>query len=454
MEKFDLAVIGGGPGGYSAALRAVDHGKSVCLIERKRVGGVCLNRGCVPAKAWIAAAETLDHAKHMNGFAKTPFDYALDFEKVKDQQKKIVAQSAKGLDSLLAKRGVTVIEGEGSFASPDEITVTGQGATNSITFDHAIIATGVRPLKLFDLPDDLALTGETIFQLDKLPASILIVGGGYIGCEFASALTRLGVSVIVVELLDRLLPMEDGEISSTLTREFKKQKIAIYTGTAIDSLKKGGDGVLAKLADGRELTAEKTLVSIGRSFDTSMLNLEEAGVVTGKRGEVLTDEKMRTSSSKIFAVGDIAGKGALAYTAYREGVFVADFLAGRSDSMSETVVPNIVFTIPEIGTVGVTEEEATGDISVGKFQFRALARAHTTGEIAGFVKVIADKKSDLILGVHIIGARATDIVHTASLAISQKMTAKAFGDVLFGHPTFAEALSEAAHDVYGYSIHK
>ena len=338
--------------------------------------------------------------------------------------------------------------------SPDEITITGQGVKESITFDHAIVATGVRPQKLFDLPADIALTGESIFELEKLPASILIVGGGYIGCEFASALSRFGVSVTVVELMDRLLPMEDGDVSTTLTREFKKQKIAIYTGKAIESIQESGAGVSAKLVDGKEITAEKALISIGRDFDTSALCLDKAGVATGKRGEVMTDEKMKTSSSKIFAVGDVAGKGALAYTAYREGTFVADFIAGRADSMSETVVPNIVFTIPEIGSVGVTEEEATGEVRVGKFQFRALARAHTTGEIAGFVKVIADKESGLILGAHIIGARATDIIHIASVAISQKMTAKAFGDLLFGHPTFSEGMLEAVHDLHNLSIHK
>lgn len=454
MNHFDLAIIGAGPGGYSAALRAAANGIKVALIEKDEIGGVCLNRGCVPAKSWIASAETVDHAKHMSGIAENRLEYAIDFAKVKERQKKIVAQSTKGLDALLSKRDVTVIKGEARFVSQEEIAVKTEGGVENIKFDHAVIAIGVRPAKLFDLPDELALTNETIFQLESLPESILIIGGGYIGCEFASALSRFGVAVTVVELMDRLLPMEDNEVSATLTREFKKQKIAIHTGISVVKMEADGDSVVAKLADGTELSAEKTLVSIGRIFDTSSLGLDKAAVVTGEKGEIVTDDQMRTANQKIFAIGDIAGKNALAYTAYKEGAFVADHIAGKSDALNKTVVPNVVFTIPEIGSVGITTEDADDDVLVGKFHFRALARAHTTGEIAGFVKVLADKKSDILLGVHIIGPRATDLIHIASLAVSQNMTAKAFGELLFGHPTFAESMLEAVYDAHGLSLHQ
>ncbi|MGK7344190.1 MAG: dihydrolipoyl dehydrogenase [Candidatus Nitrospinota bacterium M3_3B_026] len=455
MSVFDLAIIGGGPGGYSAALRGASYGLSVALMEKGEIGGTCLNRGCVPAKAWIAAAETVDHAANMAAIAASPFDYSIDFNKMTERQRKVTSQFQKSLAASLSKRGVRVISGRAEFASDREIMApTAEGGSERIEFKNALIATGSEPARLFDVDPSLALDNVSIFDVPSLPESMLIVGAGAIGCEFATAMTRLGVRVTMVEMMDRVLPMEDHEISATLARELKKLKIQVITGAKIESLEPGGPGLVARLAGGESVEAEKALVSIGRRFSTSGLGLDKAGVETGRRGEILTDNLLRSSTPNIFAAGDVAGKNMLAYTAYREGCFVADYIAGKRESLPDTPVPSAIFTIPEIGSVGVREEDAPKGARKGTFMFRALARAHIAGEIAGFVKVIADGETDRLLGVHIIGPRATDLIHTASVALSQGMTARAFGDLLFAHPTFAEAALEAAHDVHGLSIHK
>jgi dihydrolipoamide dehydrogenase len=451
MERFDVFVIGAGPGGYSTALVAASHGLSVAIVEKSEIGGACLNRGCVPAKAWISSAETVDMAEHMATLAKEPFTYAPDFKKAVAKQRAIVAQFCKSLTALLEKRGVKIIRGPARFTGPSTALVNGGG---EIAFTNAVIATGTQPSNLFGAGPDPVLDSSSIFEMETLPASIIIVGAGAIGCEFASALSRFGVKVTILELLPRILPIEDAEISSTLAREFKKRKIEVETGVRIVKLERGGDGVTATLEDGRAFTADKALVSTGRRFPTDSLGLDAAGVKTGVRGEIVTDGAMRTSAPNIFAVGDVAGKHLLAYTAYAEGRHVADVIAGKTSEPISMAVPSAVFTIPEIGSVGVTEEKAPAGFKKGVFHFRSLARAHAAGEIAGLVKVIADGTTDKLLGAHIIGPRATDMIHIASVAMSAGMTARDFGRLVFCHPTFAEALVEAVHDVHGESIHK
>lgn len=451
MERFDVLVIGAGPGGYSAALRAVGHGLCVAIVEKGEIGGACLNRGCVPAKAWISSAETVDMAVHMATLATQPFEYAPDFKKTVEKQRAIVAQFRKSLTALLEKRGVKIIRGSARFTGPSTAVVDGAG---EMAFTNAVIATGTRPASLFGAGPDPILDSSSIFQMETLPSSIIIVGAGAIGCEFASALSRFGVKVTVLELLPRILPMEDGEVSATLAREFKKRKIQVETGARIVKLERSGAGVTAALEDGRTFTADKALVSTGRRFPTGSLGLENAGVKTGSRGEIVTDGLMRTSAPNIYAVGDVAGKYLLAYTAYAEGRRSADAIAGKTAEPLSMTVPSAVFTIPEIGSVGVTEEKAPAGFKKGVFQFRSLARAHSAGEIAGFVKIIADGGTDKLIGVHIIGPRATDMIHTASVAVSAGMTARDFGRLVFCHPTFAEAMVEAVHDVHGESIHK
>jgi len=454
MRQFDLIVLGGGPGGYSAALRAVSGGLNVALIEKGELGGSCLNRGCVPAKTWIAAAETADHAKMMSSLCKEPFEYSIDYKKMRARQIKIVSNFRKSLETLLRKRGVEIFEGNGKFIASNRISVnTGSGA-DEIEFKNAIIATGAAPFSPFDLDSSSVLTSASVFELESLPESMIIVGAGAIGCEIACVMSRLGSKVTMLELMPRILSMEDEDISSLMARELKKQKIKLVTGTRIESLSMKNGEVEALLDDGKTYSAEKVLVSIGRVYNTGSIGLKEAGVDIGPKGEILTDDFMRTSARHIYAVGDVAGKNMLAYTAYKEGELAANLCAGNQVEPGKMVIPTAIFTIPEIGSVGATSEEAPDSAKTGLFNFRALARAHSTDEIAGFVKVIADGQSDRILGVHIIGPRATDMIHIASIALAKGMTATELGSMLFAHPTFAEAILEAAHDVHGLSIHK
>ncbi len=453
MSLYDFVVLGGGPAGYSAALRVADSGKRVLLVERESVGGVCLNRGCVPAKSWIASAEAVDHAKWLVTLDKGELTFDIDFAKVINKQKNLVESFRKNLSGLLAKRGVEVAKGDGSFISDNTVSISGEDGARKVSFANALIATGTSPMALFDLPSPYLYDSSGIMEIDRPPESILIIGGGYVGCEFAGALKRFGSQVTVLEIMDRLLPMEDREISSTLAREFKKQGIKIVTGSRIETLERDGDGVVAVTDKGKRLTAQCALVSAGRRFNTGSLNLHDAGVETGDKGEVITDDKMRTTQPNIFAAGDVAGKNMLAYTAYKEGAFVADIVTGKSATLDLAHVPRVVFTIPEIGAVGVTSDNAPDNAITGVFHFRSLARAHSTGEISGFAKVIADGETKKLLGVHIIGAGATDMIHTAMVAIASGMTVEKFADLPFAHPTFAEAMMEAAQNASGLSIH-
>ena len=431
-------------------MRGAGHGLKVALVEKGEVGGACLNRGCVPAKAWIAGAEAVESAAFINQVAQAPFQFLPDFAKITAREKKIVAQFRKSLAALLGKKGVAVIAGEGALAAPDRLAV----ADREIGFKNAVIATGTAPARLFGLTRDQALDTDSIFGLVEPPASMIIIGAGVVGLEFACVFARLGTAVTMIELMPRILPRMDAEISLLMERELVKQKVKVITGAKIKSIQTSPGPAIAMLEDGSQVTAERVFISVGREFPTGSLGLDKAGVKTNGNGSVVTDGDYRTANPAIFAVGDVAGKYLLAYTAYREGAYVADLIAGKPGNRDFGPVPMAIFTIPEIGAVGLTQEEAPPGARVGSFMFRALARAHASGEIAGMVKVIADGVSDKILGVHMIGPRATDMIHIAAVAMKAGMTAGDLGEVLFAHPTLAEAIQEAAHDVHGRALHK
>ncbi|NLF38464.1 dihydrolipoyl dehydrogenase [bacterium] len=459
MDTYDVTVIGAGPGGYVAAIRAAQRGAKVALIERESLGGTCLNWGCIPTKAMIASAEVLRHIRHAASFGIT-LDGAetavADWPAIVARKNGIVKKLRQGVASLLKANGVTVIEGTASFKTRNELRVATAGGETPVKTKKTIIASGSESARPSFIPfDDRKIVESKAFlDIDTLPASIIIIGGGVIGCEFASMLNAFGVEVTVVEMLERLLPIEDKEVSAAITRSFEKAGIAVKTGVKAENISATPSGVTCEIA-GTAIQAEMMLVAVGRALNTSGLGLEQIGVKTEK-GVVIVDERMQTTAGGVFAIGDITGKAQLAHVASSQAMAAADNATGGDVKMNYAVVPNCIFTLPEIASVGLNEDKArekAGAISVGRFPYAALGKALAIGEPEGFYKIVADAETDEILGVQIVGAHATDLIAEAAMAIELESTATSFGQTIHAHPTLAEGLMEAAHAVHGECIH-
>lgn len=434
-------------------------GASVACVELRELGGVCLNRGCIPSKALIASAIQYNNAKHADDWGvKLQAPPLYDWQAMKQRKDKVVATMTGGVGALFKSHGVRHYKGYGKVTGKNQVTVfDDDGGETKIDAKAIIIATGSRAASLPAFPIDgkRILTSDHLLELTSLPKSILIIGGGVIGSEWASMLALLDVKVTIVELLDHLLPLEDAGTAAILERELKKHGVKVFTRTKVDSLTPGPEGVTAKLSSGEMIQANQVLVSIGRKFNTEDVGLEEAGVELNKNGSVKTGADMRTSVKSIYAAGDVRGDILLAYTATHDCGVAVDNALGGKEKANYAGWPSVIFTHPEIGSAGLSEEKASEshDIAVGKYPLRALGKAVAIGESAGEVKMIADKKTDKILGVHVIGAHAAEVVHTAGLAIRNGMTAGEFGRAIFGHPVISEALMEAAHDLHGMSVH-
>ncbi|HUJ17268.1 MAG TPA: dihydrolipoyl dehydrogenase [Nitrospirota bacterium] len=456
-----LTILGAGPGGYVAAVRAAQLGARVTVIEDTEVGGTCLNRGCIPTKTIIASAAIFDHVRHAADFGiEVAGPVVFSPGRVRERKDKVVATQVRGVRGLLKGWGVEVIEGRASLLNPRSVrALRKDGTTTDLPTDRVIIATGSRPARIPGFPFDgkTVITSDEAVQLNHVPKSLLIVGAGVIGCEFAFIYRTFGAEVTVVEMMPRALTTEDKEISALIEREMKKAKIRLITGVNVQQVTQGGNGMLeTRLSDGQELKPEQVLVSIGRSLNSEGIGLEETGVGIGKRGEILVNEKMETNIPGIYAIGDVTGRFMLAHVASHQGLVAADNALGGNSTMDYSVVPAGIFTMPEIGSVGIREQEAVAqgiEHRVGRFQFRALGKSHAIGEIAGMVKVLSRADTDRVIGVHICGAHATDLVHEGALAIKMGATAKDLGSMIHAHPTLAEAVMEAAEDIHGTSIH-
>lgn len=455
-----LVIIGAGPGGYVAAVKAAHLGARVTLIEDIEVGGTCLNRGCIPTKALLASSEAFAKAKELDKFGiELSCEPVANLEKIMARKDKVVSTQVKGLRGLLKSWDIEFIEGRGTLAGERKVkAVKRDGAEETIEADKIIVATGSRPAQIPAFPFDgkNILSSDDALKLKEIPKSMIIVGAGVIGCEWACIFRELGTEITMVELLPRAVSTEDEEISDVLARELKKKKIKLLTGVGVESVSITDGGVEATLPEGKKLTAEKMLVSIGRAFNSEEIGLEEVGVAKGKRGEIVVNDKMETSVEGIFAIGDVTGGILLAHTASTEGIVAAQNACGQEARMDYSVVPAAIFTMPEIGSVGLREfeaEEKGVKVTTGHFQFRGLGKAHAMGEIAGFVKVVADKDTDRILGAHIIGPHASDIVHEAALAIRMGLKANDIAGTIHAHPTLSEGLMEAAEDLHGSAIH-
>lgn len=456
-----LTIIGAGPGGYVAAIRAAQKGAQVTVIEDAEVGGTCLNRGCIPTKTLIASAEALERTRGADEFGiEVSGTIGFNLSRIQERKDKVVSTQIKGIRGLLKSRGVVLIEGRGSLSSGDIVRVEKKdGSILDVRSDKVILATGSRPAKPAGFPFDgeQVMTSDDAVQLKRIPKSLLIVGAGVIGSEFAFIYRTFGAEVTMAEMMPHALSTEDEELSGIMEREFKKAKIKLITNVKVESVKKGTDGMMtALLSNGQEIKTEAILVSIGRRMNSENMGLEARGVNKGGRGEIIVNARMETNVAGLYAVGDVTGNVMLAHVASHQGLIAAENALGGDAVMDYAVVPAGIFTMPEIGSVGMREQQAREKgirYRVGRFPFRGLGKAHAMGAITGLAKIIAEADTDKILGVHVCGAHAADLIHEGALAMQMGVTAQQLGRMIHAHPTLAEAMMEAAEDVHGMAIH-
>ena len=461
MSQFDVTVIGSGPGGYVAAIRCAQLGFKTALIEKYSVlGGTCLNVGCIPSKALLDSSEHFYNAKH--DFANHGIiinDPVADLSRMIARKSEVVDQTTKGIQFLMDKNKVTVFEGVGSFESATQIKVTkNDGSTETIDSKYTIIATGSKPtaLPFITLDKERIITSTEALELKEIPKHLIVIGGGVIGLELGSVYKRLGSEVTVVEFMDKIIPTMDGALSKELNKVLRKQGMKFNLSTGVQSVERNGDTVkvTAKDKKGEEVVFEGdyVLVAVGRSPYTKGLGLEKAGVDLDEKGRVKTNEHLQTNVSNIYAIGDVVAGAMLAHKASEEGTMVAELIAGQKPHINYNLIPGVVYTWPEVAAVGKTEEQLKAEgvaIKVGNFPMRALGRSRASGDIDGFIKVIADEKTDEILGVHMIGARAADLIAEAVVAMEYRASAEDISRMSHAHPTYAEAMKEAALDATG-----
>lgn len=457
---YDVTIIGGGPGGYVAAIRAGQLGLKTALIEREHLGGICLNWGCIPTKSLLHDASVLDQVKQADRYGITFDNLRVDYSKSLARSRQAAQRLQKGVEFLMKKNNVDVIEGTGSLAGPDKVRVTtNDGQVREVSSRHIILATGARPRSIPGVEPDgeRIMTSRHILALDTLPSSLVIIGGGAIGVEFASLYTSHGVAVSIVEMEPRLLPLEDEEVSQELERLFRRRKVGIHTGVRVEAVEPGQDGVTVRLSDGKELQAETVLIAIGVQPNVENLGLEEAGVELTERGLIKLNEFMQTSVPHIYAIGDVAGPPYLAHVASEEGILAVEHLAGRDvRPLVYEDMPRVTFCTPQVASLGLTEQQARDrgiDVKVGKFPFRGIGRAVAVNDTDGFCKVVSDAKYGEILGVHMIGADVTELLAEMGLARTLEATIDEVAATVHAHPTLSEVLREAALAARGEPIH-
>ena len=459
MSTYDVGIIGGGPGGYVAAIKAAQLGGSVCLIEKGEWGGTCLNRGCIPTKTLFAVAnlatqvqEAPDFGVHISG------DTTIDYPQVLAHKNSVIQQLTGGIAQLLKANKVDTCNGTATLTDKNTIIVSKpDGTTEQLHAKNVVIATGSEPAEppLFEIDENQVLTTTGVLNLTELPESLLIVGGGVSGCEFASIFSALGCQVTVLELLPTILATEDVQVIRHIQLFMKRKGITIHTGAKLTHVKKSDASVTAVLESGEEITAQKMLVSIGRRYNTESIGLEKVGVRT-ENGKIVVDAKMQTNVPGIYAVGDVASRYLLAHVASAEGKVAAQNCLNNPIEMDYQVIPWCVFTLPEIGHVGMTEKEATDEgyeVKVGRFPYAANGKALGLRETDGFVKTVSDADSGDILGVHIVGAQASTLIHEAAVAVRLGASAADIAHTVHAHPTLSEMMMESAEAAYDKAIH-
>ncbi len=455
-----LVVLGGGPGGYVAALRAAQLGAHVTVVESRGLGGTCLHRGCIPTKALVATAGVLAAIRRAKEFGiRASVDAAVDLAEVVARKNRLVQGQERGIEHLFKSAKITLVRGLGTLTGPRAVAVREpNGRMRTIEGDGIIVATGSEPARpaVFPFDGERVMTSDDVLDLARLPASLVIVGGGVTGCEFACAFRAFGTDVTLVEQVPRLVAGEDEAVSALLLREMKRQGIRVSLGAGVEGVELAERGVRVRLSSGEAVEAERVLVAVGRSLNSREIGAEAAGLAVGPRGELRVDDGMETGVEGVWAIGDVVGRKQLAHAASAQGEVAAARAMGADARMAFDRVPAGIFTVPEIGSVGLTEAQAraTGrPVAVGEFPFRGLAKSHVIGETAGFVKVVAAEDTGEILGVHIIGPHAAELIHEAVVAIQAEATVEDLVHAVHIHPTLSEVVREAAGASRGMAVH-
>ena len=455
MQSFDVAIIGSGPGGYVAAIRCAQLGMKTALIEKyNSLGGTCLNVGCIPSKSLLDSSHHYEDAlKHFAEHGiEIPGEIKVNLEKMIARKASVVEQTIKGIDFLMDKNKITVFNGLGSFKDATTINIDGD-KPGDITAKKTIIATGSKPatLPFINIDKERIITSTEALELKEIPEHMLIIGGGVIGLELGQVYKRLGAEVSVIEYADRITPVMDAAISRELTKVMKRQKIKFYLSHHVNNVERKGNTVYVKALDkkGEEVTFEGDycLVSVGRKPYTDGLNLEAAGVKLTERGQIQVNDHLQTTADNIYAIGDVVRGAMLAHKAEEEGVMVSEILVGQQPHIDYNLIPNVIYTWPEVAAVGKTEEELKSSgvgFKIGQFPMRALGRSRASGDTDGFIKILADAQTDEVLGVHMIGARVADLIAEAVVAMEFRASAEDIARMSHSHPTYAEAIKEAA----------
>ncbi len=456
--NYDVAVIGGGPGGYVAAIKARQLGKSVCLIEKNKIGGTCLNVGCIPTKYLLTNsnkyAELFEY--HKLGIQIERVD--LDYKKMISGKEALVKKLTDGVKFLLRKNKVDVISGTASFIDKETLNVDTGSGVEKVSASNILIATGSMPIlpELFGYDGEIVCSSKEALEWEKAPDSILIVGGGVVGCELATIYSNLGTEVTIVEMQDKLIPNMDSELGKFARNKLEQKGVNIFTEVKVDNIAKGSDTAIVEMSNGTKIEVAKVVVSIGRKANLESLNCEVAGIAI-KNGKITVNNKMKTSTPGIYAIGDACcSLYDLAHSAMKEGIIAIENIIGNDEEMKYDAIPSCVYTSPEIASVGLTEQQASSigiEITKGRFSFVANGKAVSMGEAEGFVKIIADKKTDVILGAQMAGPHVTDLIAQMVIAVDNRLVATEIADPVYAHPTLSEAIWEAAESIYGSAIH-
>ena len=445
---YDIAVIGSGPGGYIAAITAAGLGSKVCLIEKKLIGGTCLNIGCIPTKTLLTTANILEKTKQAKDFGINVENISVDFCKIQQRKEKVVQTLRHSLENLIKSNHIDILRGEASFLSPTLLEIDGQ-EKSLVEAKKIIIASGSEPSEIKKFPFDHKFihNSTSILSISELPKSLAIVGGGYIGCEFAAFFNALGVKVTIIEAMDSIIFSHDKDIREALTKIFINKGIEIILSAKLETIEKNRDHITLILDNKKQIKADLCLLSIGRKVCSSNLHLERAGVIADKDGKIIVDDNMQTNVPNIYAIGDVTGKFMLAHVASHQGIVAAHNASGHNMAMKYDAIPSVIFTLPEIASVGLCKNEAKQrgyDIISCSYPLSFLGKAIAGGETEGFVSLIVDKETHQILGANVIGPNASSMIAEMALAVNNELTIECIIDTVHAHPTMSEAWLEAA----------